>query len=151
MPVKGEELTELSNGEIRLWAEHGTSIHLKAVTAYGDPVELSEDEATELAQHLLDQVMLLENKGNDSQPNVHLMLTSDEALVLFALLSDYDDTKELKLTHRSEQRALWNLQCLLEKCLVEPFRDDYETLLAKARLALTDEIADETFDQTNSA
>jgi hypothetical protein len=70
---------------------------------------------------------------------------------LFALLSEYDDTTELNLTHRSEQRVLWNLQCLLEKCLVEPFRNDYENLLAKARLALTDGVADGTFDSVKNA
>lgn len=144
-------MTELSNGEIRLWVAQGTSIHLKAVTVFGDPVELSYDEATELAQALLNQAMLLESNLPAEQTSVHLTLTSAEALVLFNLLSEYDDTKELKLTDRSERRALWNLQCLLEKRLVEPFRDDYEILLAKARLALTDEIADDDFDEPNSA
>lgn len=36
----------LSDGEVRAWVDGG--IHLKAVTAYGDPVELSKTEAREV-------------------------------------------------------------------------------------------------------
>ena len=44
-------LVELSE-EVYLWIEQDTSIHLKAVTKYGDPVELSAEEARELAKVL---------------------------------------------------------------------------------------------------
>jgi hypothetical protein len=42
----------LSNNEISLWIENGTSIQMKAVTKYGDPVEINYDEAIELSNIL---------------------------------------------------------------------------------------------------
>ena len=44
---------DLSAGEIVLWTVNDTSIHLKAATPHGDPVELSAEEARELAEHLM--------------------------------------------------------------------------------------------------
>ena len=49
-----KQVNELSNGEIKLWIEQGSSIHLKSITNYGDPVELSSDEAIELADLLME-------------------------------------------------------------------------------------------------
>jgi hypothetical protein len=40
---------EFSNGEIKLWVENETSIHLKAITTFGDPVELNAEEAIEIS------------------------------------------------------------------------------------------------------
>lgn len=39
-------------GEAYLWPEQNHSVHLKAVTSYGDPVELTTGEARRLAQML---------------------------------------------------------------------------------------------------
>jgi len=44
---------DLSAGEIVLWTVNQTSIHLKAATPHGDPVELSAEEARELTEHLM--------------------------------------------------------------------------------------------------
>lgn len=41
----------VSDGEVRAWIDGG--IHLKSVTASGDPVELSEEEVRELVDGLL--------------------------------------------------------------------------------------------------
>jgi hypothetical protein len=43
---------ESSDGTIRIWIEQESSIQIKAVTKEGDPVELSESEALELADVL---------------------------------------------------------------------------------------------------
>jgi hypothetical protein len=43
---------EVGGGEVRLWIEQ-ESIHLKAVSAYGDPVELTKAEALQLAAALI--------------------------------------------------------------------------------------------------
>jgi hypothetical protein len=43
-----------SVGDVHLWLEQGTSIHIKTVEPHGDPVELTEDQAGELARILLD-------------------------------------------------------------------------------------------------
>ena len=39
---------------------------------------------------------------------------------------------------QAEERALWNLHCLLQKQLVEIFHPDYKALLAAARDRLRD-------------
>jgi hypothetical protein len=48
------DLFELSNGDISMWIEQEASIHLRASTKYGDPVELSSEEARELAKKLME-------------------------------------------------------------------------------------------------
>jgi len=72
------------------------------------------------------------------QDEVEIRLTPDEALVLFECLSRYSDTDELRVEDQSEQRALWNLCCLLEKQLVEPFKPNNVKLLQSARDRLRD-------------
>jgi hypothetical protein len=57
---------------------------------------------------------------------VRLELTADEALVLFDFLSRFSNTDGLAIEDPAEQRALWNVCCLLEKQLVEPFLADYD-------------------------
>jgi hypothetical protein len=72
-------------------------------------------------------------------PNeVHLRLAPDEALVLFEFLSRYGDTDELRVEDQAERRALWNLCCVLEKELREPFDPDYVRLVQSARDRLRD-------------
>lgn len=39
-------------GEACLWLEQESSIHMKAVSKFGDPIELTGDEALELAKIL---------------------------------------------------------------------------------------------------
>lgn len=75
---------------------------------------------------------------SETQDHVEVRLTPDEALVLFEFLSRYSDTDELRVEDQAEQRALWNLCCLLEKTLVEPFNPDYAELLQSARNRLRD-------------
>jgi hypothetical protein len=41
------------DSELVMWVEAESSIHIKAVTSYGDPVELSFDEAEKLARTIL--------------------------------------------------------------------------------------------------
>ena len=45
------EIVTLCDGDIRAWIDGG--IHLKAVTRFGDPVELSPDEAQIVVDELL--------------------------------------------------------------------------------------------------
>ena len=68
----------------------------------------------------------------DDQP-VSLALTQDEALVLFELLSRYDDTESLSTEDNSEVLALWRLHGTLQKVLVTPFLPDYAERLEAAR------------------
>lgn len=55
-----------SNGEVRVWVEQGTSIHLAAISSHGDPVELTFDEATRLATEIL--AMVAEAEAGESTP-----------------------------------------------------------------------------------
>jgi hypothetical protein len=43
---------ELAGGEITLWLEDSGAIMLKVREPFGDPVELGEEEALELAERL---------------------------------------------------------------------------------------------------
>ncbi len=68
---------------------------------------------------------------------VTLSLTADEALVLFDLLHRWEDDKQVSAPrHHAEQVALWNLSCLLESALVEPFDPAYSALVSEARARL---------------
>ena len=52
-----------SDGEVRLWIEQESSIHLKAVTKSGDPVELTEVEAEELGRTLIEMARHLDSQS----------------------------------------------------------------------------------------
>lgn len=54
-----EEVTSLADGEVVFWIEQGSSIHIKAISPYGDPVELTAAEARRLAEHLLRMAALI--------------------------------------------------------------------------------------------
>jgi hypothetical protein len=49
--------------DVYAWIEQDLSIHLKAATRFGDPVELSADEARAIADALLKLAALLESSG----------------------------------------------------------------------------------------
>ncbi len=72
------------------------------------------------------------------EDKIKIELTKDEALVLFEFLSRFSDDEKLNIEHQAEERALWNLTCLFEKELAEPFRNDYDELLEAARKRLID-------------
>lgn len=76
---------------------------------------------------------------NESQEKVTLTLSQNEALVLFELLSRFSDEEELRIDDQAEKRVLWNMCCLLEKQLVQPFSKDYRALLEQARDDVRDE------------
>jgi hypothetical protein len=40
--------------EFAMWVEDESSIHIKTISQFGDPVELTFDQAEELARKLLD-------------------------------------------------------------------------------------------------
>lgn len=65
--------------------------------------------------------------------NVELRLSADEALVLYDLLARFADQGRLEVGDPAEARVLWDLQCSLEKRLVEPLDPEYLTLLEAAR------------------
>lgn len=76
-----------------------------------------------------------------SASEISLKLTADEVLVLFEFLQRFSNTDALAIEDQSEQRALWNLCCVLEKNLHQAFDVDvdYKTLIENARNRLRDE------------
>jgi len=53
MPIdRTTDYFENSEGDVRLWIEQGSAIHLKAISPHNDPVELTAEQALELAQAL---------------------------------------------------------------------------------------------------
>jgi hypothetical protein len=70
--------------------------------------------------------------------DVTITLTSDEALVLFDLLHQWEDADRVSVPrHKAEQVVLWNLSALLERELIEPFDTKYRDLISAARDRLT--------------
>ncbi len=53
MPIdRTTDYFENSEGAVRLWIEQGSAIHLKVISPHNDPVELTTEQALELAQAL---------------------------------------------------------------------------------------------------
>jgi hypothetical protein len=77
-------------------------------------------------------------RKNMREEDIKILLTKDEGLVLFEMLSRYSESEKLNIEHQSEERALWYLQCILEKVIVEPFKPNYSQLLQAARERLKD-------------
>ena len=63
MSRKGQ-VQEFAAGEVSLWIEQGSSIHLKAVSSQGDPVELTASEALQIADALLEVAKLLKSSDD---------------------------------------------------------------------------------------
>jgi hypothetical protein len=64
---------------------------------------------------------------------MNLVLTSDQALVLFEWLSRLDERDELPVEDPAEEQVLWALHGQLEKALAEPFEENYHELVVAAR------------------
>jgi hypothetical protein len=77
---------------------------------------------------------------NENKNSIALQLSQDEALVLFEFLSRFSDKGELRVEDQAEERVLWDVCCLLEKCLAQPLRPDYVELLEKARAAVRNKV-----------
>lgn len=76
------------------------------------------------------------NARGGRQP-VTLELSADEALVLFDWLAGTSQTgAPVPFDDPAEQQVLWNLECALERILVEPFSTDYRSLLTSCRHAV---------------
>jgi hypothetical protein len=56
-----------------------------------------------------------------------------EALVLFELLSRFEETGTLTVGHRAEELVLWQLLGTLESSVTETFAADYQERLKSAR------------------
>lgn len=71
---------------------------------------------------------------------VEIKLTKDEALVLFDFVSHFSNDDKLSIQDQAEERALWNLTCIFEKQLVEPFSPEWDKIIEAAKNRLRDDI-----------
>ena len=56
------KLKKFADGEVYLWVEQESSIHIKAVTQHGDPVELTSHQAEELGRTLIEMAQYLDSQ-----------------------------------------------------------------------------------------
>lgn len=69
-----------------------------------------------------------------SKNEINIKLTRNESLVLFEFLNRIIEQEDLNIYEdKAEERVLWDIVCLLEKILDEPFRQDYLDIIQKAR------------------
>ena len=69
---------------------------------------------------------------------VSFTLSRDEAIVLLDWLRRFNSVTGHGFEDQAEQRVLWNLESSLEALLAEPFKADYDKLLAAARSRVRD-------------
>lgn len=70
---------------------------------------------------------------------VTIELTKDEALVLFDFLGRFNqNSNESVFEDQAEQKALWIIEGLLEKVLVEPFMPNYQDIIKQSRENIRD-------------
>ena len=70
---------------------------------------------------------------------VTIELTGDEALVLFDWITRFTQREDEEFENQAEEKVIWQIEAMLEKALVEPFKPDYDRLLAAARAGVRDE------------
>jgi hypothetical protein len=73
-----------------------------------------------------------------SPEKITVELTNKEAIVLFEFLCRFDDENNYSFADQAEQRVLWDIQCVLEKQLVEIMSPDYRRFLKEAREQVRD-------------
>jgi len=74
-----------------------------------------------------------------TEEKVNIELTKEEAIVLFEFLAEFNKRDRPDLfTDQAEQRVLWDILCILEKQLSEPFRSDYLEIVRKSREKVRD-------------
>lgn len=85
----------------------------------------------------IDEDRTMEKENNQ----MNIVLTKNEALVLFEFLSRFNESDKKELFEdQAEERVLWDIEALLERQLTEPFRTDYSEIIKQAREQVRDEI-----------
>jgi hypothetical protein len=74
-----------------------------------------------------------------NEESISIMLSKNEAIVLFEFLSRLNEEKVSKLfVDQAEERVLWDIVATLEKQLPEPLSSNYIKILDNARKAVRD-------------
>ena len=89
----------------------------------------------------LEEVKKNKSKKTEQNDNkINIELTKSESLVFYDFLSRFNDKTDRELIEdQTEERVLFDIECNLERQLVEPLMSDYHDLIQKAR----DEVKDD--------
>ena len=68
--------------------------------------------------------------------DVKIVLSNDEALVLFEFFARFGDTDKFTIKHAAEYLALLKVEAQLESSLVEIVKPNYQELLSSARVKI---------------
>ena len=71
---------------------------------------------------------------------MNLNLSKEEVIVLSGLLKRYSEKDTLVIEDQAEQRALWNLECVLEKVVGNLYEGSWEKAHFEALTSLRDEV-----------
>lgn len=74
-----------------------------------------------------------------SQPitELSIVLSKDEALVLFEFFARFENTNEFSLHNNAEYLAFSRISAQLDKVLIEPLDSNYQAVLKAAQLRVT--------------
>ncbi len=68
---------------------------------------------------------------------VKLELSKNEALIFYAWLQRFNESEQV-FEDQAEERVLWNIESLMESILSDPFLENFDALLKKAREEVRD-------------
>lgn len=74
------------------------------------------------------------------EDEINISLSRDEAIVLFEFLSRFSESDNLVIEDQAEERVLQDLCCVFEKKIDEPFKDNYQEIVEKAREKVRDKV-----------
>ena len=103
-------------------------VNCMPVGDHAPPVFFVEDTEVEAGMRRFVSSRCLTDPGD-----ISITLTKSEAVVLMHLLAPFEGVPQLPIADSAEAQALHNLCCLLEKQLVEPFRNDWDNVVAEAK------------------
>ena len=78
--------------------------------------------------------------GDFDVDDVSVELSGDLVLVLLALVARLNEREEVVFEDQAEQRALWDLESLLESVAPSVVSDDFVEALQAARVRLRDQV-----------
>ena len=77
-------------------------------------------------------------KGDRMSDIITLEISTDEAIVFYDWLKRFNEKEDNLFNDQAEERVLWDLEALLEKNLLAPFKENYNEILQQARSRVRD-------------
>jgi len=143
----GDDETDLANG---FWEAYGATClpeqadydNIKVICVSFDKIDYSMKLKNILKLFNrkwlpIDEERIKEVEGD----KLNIELTKQEALVFYDFLARLNQQEQKTLYEdQAEEKILWDLECLLEKKLTEPFSKNYDKLISQARNKVRDGI-----------